>query len=403
VGIVSQVRDDVDARSAGGGAASRRLGRGELGARPGQDREAGREAVGRHGAGQRIGLVVASLEILGGHGVEAFTLAAHLREDGHDVTLLPINPPFPRALRWARRVPYARTMLNQALYQPSLVRLRGVDVVHVFAASYWSFVLAPAPAILAARHFGKRVVLNYHSGEAEDHLERWGPLVHPFLRMADAIVVPSEYLREIFARYGHEALVIPNILDLSRFGYRERAPLRPRLLSTRNLEPYYDIGNTLEVFAQLAPRLPEATLDIAGYGSQEERLRRQAASQGADRIRFHGRVEPSAMPALYDRAHIFLNSSVVDNQPLSVLEAMAAGLPVVTTPTGDIPALIQHGETGLLVPPGDPAAMAKAVIALLENPAGARRMARRARARVEEHGWPRVRERWLDAYARRRP
>jgi phenylacetate-CoA ligase len=264
-------------------------------------------------------------------------------------------------------------------------------------------VLAPAPAILAGRHFGKRVVVNYHSGEAEDHLEHWGPLVHPFLRMADAVVVPSEYLRGIFAAHGHEARVIPNIVDLSRFAYRERAPLRPRLVSTRNLEPYYDVGNTVEAFAQLAPRLPEATLTVAGYGSQEEPLRRRAGSLVAHRVRFLGRVEPSAMPALYDDADIFLNSSVVDNQPLSVLEAMAAGLPVVSTPTGDIPALIRHGETGLLVPPGEPAAMARAVIALLENPDGARRMARRARARAGEHGWGQVRDRWLDAYARPRP
>jgi glycosyltransferase involved in cell wall biosynthesis len=354
-------------------------------------------------AGPRIALVVASLEILGGHGVEAFTLATHLRQEGRDVMLLPINPPFPRALRWARRVPYARTVVNQALYQPSLRRLRGVDVVHVFAASYWSFLLAPAPAILAARRFGGRVVLNYHSGEAEDHLDRWGPLVHPFLRMADAIVVPSEYLRAIFARHGYEARVIPNVVDLSRFAYRERAPRCPRLVSTRNLEPYYDVGNTLDAFAQLAPRLPEATLTVAGYGSQEAALRRQAAALGGDRVRFLGRVEPSAMPALYDGADIFLNSSIVDNQPLSVLEAMAAGLPVVTTPTGDIAALIRHGETGLIVPPGDPAAMAKAVLDLLDDPEGARRMAQRARARVEEHGWPRVRERWLAEYGRPRP
>ena len=130
-------------------------------------------------------------------------------------------------------------MVNQALYLRSLVRLRNADVVHVFSASYWSFLLGPVPAMLAARLFGKRVLLNYHSGEAEDHLARWGIFVHPWLRFAHEIVVPSQYLRDVFARYGYRSRVVPNVVDLSRFRYRERIALRPRLLSTRNLESHY--------------------------------------------------------------------------------------------------------------------------------------------------------------------
>ena len=192
-------------------------------------------------------MVVASLDIVGGHGVQAATLATHLREDGYDVSLVPINPPFPRGLGWVRRCPYARTMLNQALYRPSLRRLARSDVVHVFAASYWSFLLGPVPAILAARRLGKRVVLNYHSGEADDHLARWGRLVHPFLRMADAIVVPSRYLRGIFARHGYIARVIPNVVDTGGLSLpRSRRRCGPRLLSTRNLEPGYDVANTIK-------------------------------------------------------------------------------------------------------------------------------------------------------------
>jgi phenylacetate-CoA ligase len=82
---------------------------------------------------------------------------------------------------------------------------------------------------------------------------------------------------------------------------------------------------------------------------------------------------------------------------------MAAGLPVVSTPTGDIPALIRQGETGLLVPARDPAAMAKAVLALLDDPERARRMARQARDAVQAHAWGQVGPRWRDAYVGGRP
>jgi len=217
----------------------------------------------------RIAFVAPTLEILGGQGVQASTLADALRKDGWPIDFIPINPVFPRGLRWLRRVPYARTLLNEALYAMRLSGLRRADVVHVFSASYWSFLLAPAPGVLAARCLGKRVVLNYHSGEADDHLARWGALVRPWLRLADEIVVPSEYLRAIFARHGYRARVIPNVVDLRHFRYRERGALEPRLASTRNLEPHYRVDNTLEAFTLLKARYPEATLTLAGSGSDE--------------------------------------------------------------------------------------------------------------------------------------
>ena len=346
-----------------------------------------------------IALVAASLDILGGQGVQAAALAASLRAEGAEVTFIPIDPRFPPSLRWLRRWPYARTLLNQTLYLPSLAGLRRADVAHIFSASYGSFLLAPAPAITTARALRKRVVLHYHSGEADDHLARWGALVHPWLRLVDEIVVPSDYLRGVFERHGYRARVIRNIVDLSRFRYRDRIPLRPRLLSTRNLEPCYRVDITLRAFAILKGRHPEATLTIAGYGSEEAGLRRLAARLGVDGIRFVGRIEPEAMPALCDEADIFVNSSVVDNQPVSILEAFASGLPVVSTPTGDIPAMVRDGETGLLVAAAAPEETARAVAELLEQPQRALLMTRRARREVGEYAWPSVREAWAAAYA----
>jgi len=346
-----------------------------------------------------IALVAASMRTLGGHGVQASLLIRKLRDEGYSVMFLPIDPSFPAALRWLRRVPGARTLLNQALYLPSLLGLRRADVVHVFAASHWSFLVSPAPALLAARAFRKRVVLNYHSGEAECHLARCSRATHALMRLADEIVVPSEFLREVFERHGYRARVIPNVVDLSRFRFRERLPLRPRLLSTRNLEPHYGIDMTLRAFAALERRLPEATLTIAGSGSQECALRRLATRLGHGRIRFAGRVEPQDMTRLYDEHDIFVNSSLVDNQPLSILEAFAAGTPVVSTATGGIPWMVRDGETGLLLQERDPEAMAAAVESLLGDPALARRVARRAREQATEHAWARVRDRWATAYA----
>ncbi len=346
----------------------------------------------------RVTLVAASLAILGGQGVEAHLLINALRRDGYDVDLLPINPRLPRGLGWVRRYRGLRTIVNEAIYLPSLLRLYRRDVIHVFSASYWSFLLAPVPAMVAGRSFRKRVVLHYHSGEAADHLAHWGWLVHPWLRLAHEIVVPSEYLRRIFAAYGYPVVVIPNLVDASHFAFRERRQVQPRLLSTRNLEPYYDVRTTLRAFKLIKQRHPDATLTIVGSGSESESLRVLADSLKLDGVQFVGRVEPSGMPDLCAAADVFLNASVVDNQPVSILEAFAAGLAVVTTPTGAIPEMVEDGRTGVIVPPDDPSAMADAVIRLLEQPDQVLRLTTHARENLRNYLWAALRDSWAEMY-----
>lgn len=346
----------------------------------------------------RIGIVAASLDIVGGQAVQARLLRERLESDGWKVDFVAVNPPFPARLAWVRGVPYARTVINQGLYLPSLLRLRGSDVVHIFCASYWSFLLAAAPALVAARAMRKRAILNYHSGEAPDHLARWGLLVHPWLRLADEIVVPSEFLAEVFGRHGHHARVVHNVVDLDRFGYRERTTLRPLLLSNRNLETHYRVDNTLRAFALLKDRHADAELTVAGEGSQAGPLRALAETLSVEGIHFAGSVAPNAMPRLYDQADVLVNSSVIDNQPLSILEAFACGVPVVSTPTGGIASMVRDGETGTLVAPDDPAAMAKAVEGLLSHPERTRHMARRARDELRQYTWAHAREQWASVY-----
>ena len=347
----------------------------------------------------RVAVVAASLDILGGQGVQAQALVRSLREGGIDAALIPINPRFPFGARWIRRVPYARTILNELLYVPGLSRLAMYDVAHVFSASYGSFLLAPTPAMLAARLFNKRVVLHYHSGEAQDHLAKWGALVHPWLKLADEIVVPSAYLRDVFAKFGYRARVIPNVVDLGVFDYRERRPLRPRLLSTRNLERYYRIDVIIEAFARYRAICPDATLTSAGYGSEEPRLCAMAAQLTSGGVRFLGKVSPEWMPRLYADSDIYLNASEVDNQPVSILEAFASGLPVISTPAGDIPSMVRHGETGLVVPPEAPVAMARAIAETLNRPERALQMAEQAHKDLERYTWKAVRDQWNAVYA----
>jgi len=328
----------------------------------------------------RVCLVAPSLDILGGQAVQASRLFRSLQDvPSVAVDFLPINPRLPGVLGLLQRVRYLRTVVTSLRYAWTLItRLAKYDIVHVFSASYFSFLLAPTPALLVGRWYGKRVILNYRSGEAEDHLRRSGRSVVAILRRADVLVVPSGYLVEVFSRVGLGARVVGNIVDLCQFAFRERKSLRPIFLSNRNLEVHYNVACVLRAFARIERQRPEARLIVAGDGSQRSALLRLANELGLQNVEFVGRVTPARMPALYDTADVYLNAPDVDNMPASILEAFASGLPVVTTDAGGIPHIVRHDDTGLMVPRGDHEAMAAAALRLLDDPVGAFRMTCRA-------------------------
>jgi L-malate glycosyltransferase len=348
----------------------------------------------------RVALVAASLRIVGGHAVQAHRLIDAWRRDGRiDAWLVPIDPVPPRGLAPLRRIKYLRTLVTQLCYWPLLLReLRRADIVHIFSASYWSFLLAPMPAILVARLLGRPTVLNYHSGEAPDHLRRSGVARQVMRHWVDQNVVPSTFLRDVFASFDIAARVVPNTVDLQQFAYRVREPLRPRLLCTRNLEPIYNVACVLRAFARVQHRYHDATLTVVGSGSQDQMLRDLACSLDLQRVTFTGQVSPPEISRYYDEADIYVQTPRIDNMPLSVLEAFASGLPVVSTGVGGVPGVLTHGVHGLLAPTDDDEAVAAHIITLLESPSDARRLAAAAYESCAAYEWPIVRDRWLEAY-----
>jgi len=133
-------------------------------------------------------------------------------------------------------------------------------------------------------------------------------------------------------------------------------------------------------------------------------LRAVANDLALDHVTFAGRVHPDQMADYFASHDIYVQSPDIDNMPLSVLEAYASGLPVVSTDTGGVPAILTHGEHGLLAPVDDHAALAARVLLLLEQPGLACELAERARARCDEFQWHCVRDEWLSHYRQvRRP
>jgi L-malate glycosyltransferase len=348
----------------------------------------------------RVLIVAPSFDILGGQAVQAARLLERLRkEPSLEVGFLPINPRLPGVLHYLQRIKYVRTVVTSIAYVLSLLlRVYKYDIIHVFSASYFSFVLAPTPAILIGKLYRRKILLNYHSGEAEDHLRRWHRTAIPTIRLVDSVIGQSEFLVRIFASFGIKTIAINNLIDTSRFRFRERSPLRPVFLSNRNLESHYGVDRVLRAFVLIQEKIPEASLTIAGDGSQSRALKALAKDLRLQNTTFIGQVDPKAIAGVYDAADIFLNGSEIDNQPLSILEAFSCGLPVVTTDAGGIPDIVQDGRTGMVVARGDYSEMAKRAISLLNNPSLAKQLVEQGRLECLKYSWEAVRDAWLNVY-----
>lgn len=349
-------------------------------------------------AGLRVALVGPLPPPAGGMANQTRQLAELLGQEGARVELVQVNAPYRPA--WIGRVQGLRAVARLLPYGIGLWRAVGrADIVHVMANSGWSWHLFAAPAVWIGSLRRRPVIVNYHGGEAEAFLRRSAARVRPTLARASQLLFPSGFLKEVFGRFGVEGRVVPNVVDLARFAPAAQRKRGAHLVVARNLEPIYGIDTALRAFAVLAARRPEARLSVAGSGPQRAELEALAASLGvAERVRFTGRLDRDQMADLYRNADVTLNPSRVDNMPVSVLESMACGVPVVTTDVGGIPFLVRHERTALLVPPDAPEAMAAAALRVLDDAPLAAALGEAGLEEVRRYAWPSVRTALLAAY-----
>lgn len=356
-------------------------------------------ADGSNPVSARVLLVAPSPPPYGGMALQARLLEKQLRHDGHDVVFVASNLPAPAALRFCDDIPGVRTAVRLFVFTARLWNAARSGVVHVFAASWVYFFCVVAPAVLVARARGRRVILNYRGGAARQFFRWWGWAARPFFHLAGAVTAPSTFLAEtIGEQFRIPVRIVPNILDLSAFAYRPRKRFRPAMVVARHLEPIYDVESVLLAFAKCQERYPDASLIIAGGGSEEERLRRLAASRGLANVRWMGQVPHAELPKLYEACDILINASLVDNFPGALMEAASAGLAVVSTAAGGIPHIFENGKTALLVQPGDWNALAEAVQMLVETPGLGEQLTRAAVRMAALCDWKEVRTSLYAAY-----
>jgi glycosyltransferase involved in cell wall biosynthesis len=260
-----------------------------------------------------------------------------------------------------------------------------------------AFVWAEVVCLLL-RRLGKQYILAMRGGNLPRFAHRWPGRVRRLLASAAVVTVPSTYLLEQMRDYRRDLHLLPNPLDLSVYTFQTRSKPEPSLVWLRAFHEVYNPSMAPKVVALLAQDFPETHLTMVGPDKGDGSLQRlwAAASQlGVERrISTPGGVSKGEVPTWLERGDIFLNTTNVDNTPVSVMEAMACGLCVVSTNVDGIPYLLEHEQNALLVPPNNPEEMAAAVRRILTEPSLAEHISRNARQKAEQFDWSSVLPRW---------
>lgn len=274
-----------------------------------------------------------------------------------------------------------------------------VDVVVVMVFSGPAFAITSLACATAAAA-GLPVVLWLHGGNLPDFARRHPRWVANVLRRAQAIVAPSAYLAGAAdagrgtGRSGGAAMIIPNLLGTTVGSFTPRAPLRPRLLWMRTFHPLYRPEWAVETLARLVDRHPDATLTMAGQdrgGMGAAQARARSTGLG-DHVRFAGFLDAAGKERAFADHDLFLNTTATDNAPVSLLEAAAHDLPIVSTAVGGIPDLFPDRVAAVLA--DDPRGLADAVSELLTDADLATSISASAHERSTECTWERVGPRW---------
>lgn len=273
----------------------------------------------------------------------------------------------------------------------------GYEIAVVDVYSGLSFLWAEAVCQVLSQT-GKPFLLTLHGGNIPAFARRWPNRVRRLLRSADLVTAPSAYLREQMLPYRGDIQLIPNAIDLMAYPYIFRSDVKPRLVWLRAFHEIYNPTLGPKILALLQAEFPDVELAMVGRDKGDgslQRTRELAQRLGvSDRLKTPGGVPKRDVPAVLNRGDIFLNTTNVDNTPISVLEAMACGLPVISTNVGGIPYLLEHRRTALLTQPGSASEMAAAIRTLLTEPELAAKLSVAGRELVSSFSWQRVLPQW---------
>ena len=273
-----------------------------------------------------------------------------------------------------------------------------VDVVLIDTYStqnfYYAFVISQMCRLLNLDY-----IPILHGGNLTSRLSshpKWSQLL---FNNAKHNVSPSMYLKEAFEKAGFKNIIhIPNTIKIDQYPFENREYTQPKLLWVRSFSKIYNPELAAQLFSKLKDVYPNASLCMVGPDADGSRKTVEKLAQNLNlKIKFTGKLEKKQWIDLSKDYNVFINTTNFDNTPVSVIEAMALGLPVVSTNVGGMPYLIEHDVDGILVKPNHVEDMSAAVISVIENSNRRNTLIKNARNKVLKFDWNHVKLIWFNA------
>lgn len=282
------------------------------------------------------------------------------------------------------------------------IRRSEYQLASIDTFSNWSFLWAEFVAFVLTK-IGKTYILVLRGGGLPEFAQRWPVRVTRLLGSAGVVIVPSRFLLEKMRPYCSKLVLVPNPIDISKYtfflrGKRLQSESGPTLMWLRAFHDIYNAPLAIYVTALLISQYPKFRLIMGGGAKNDDSFQKvkqlAEALEVSGFIEFSGKVPKTEIPSWLQMGEIFINTANVDNTPVTVMEAMACGLPVVSTNVGGIPYLLEDEKDALLVPPDNPEAMARAVNRILTEPGLSTRLSRNARKKTEHFDWSVILPQW---------
>ncbi len=267
-------------------------------------------------------------------------------------------------------------------------------LVDTFSSSafYYAFVISQL-----ARLLNKKYIPILRGGNLPHRISKSVFLSNAIFKYSFVNVAPSNYLKEAFEKKGYNTIYVPNILEIDRYQFRKRRPLQPKLFWVRAFKHLYNPLLAIDVLELLQNEYPEAKLCMVGPAMDDsfELVQKEVKKRRLEKsVELTGVLSKEDWHKKSENFDIFINTTNFDNTPVSVMEAMALGLLVVSTNVGGIPFLIEDGKDGILVEKENAQAMRVAILLLLNN--NSEDIAVSARKKAESFAWKSVKKKWSE-------
>jgi len=249
-----------------------------------------------------------------------------------------------------------------------------------------------------AKVLGLKYILILHGGNLPIRLEKNPKLCQSLFSKAYMNIAPSNYLYHTFKSKGFKNLkLIPNTIEIKNYNFQERSNLKPNLLWVRAFAEIYNPLLALRVLKQLLNDYPEAKLSMVGPFKDKSIVTCKAYAKKHNLpVKFTGKMKKKVWIDYAKNFDVFINTTNVDNTPISVIEAMALGLPVVTTNVGGLPYLLEDHKQALLVNPNNKNEMYSAIKDLINNNELSSTLSKNGRVLAESFGWETVKHKWKE-------